>query len=229
MNPFERGETPAILIDALKAKDDERPRTKQTMIGPSGLGGCARRTVLQINDAPKVNETSRISSIMGTAIHAAIEEALSSNALYKDFLEITVPGIEGLIADAHVDFYRPMLGRVVDWKTTKKANLRNFPYQSQRWQVHTYGYLMKQAGYHVESVELVAIPRDGTEKDIVSHVEEYDESVAVEGLQWLTERYNEAAVGYLPEPEKFPAFCRLYCPYYSPDPQVGCPGKVKNS
>ncbi len=48
--------------------------------------------------------------------------------------------------EAHVDLYIPGSGDVVDWKTVKVKNLAYFPSQQQRWQVHTYGYLIEQSG-----------------------------------------------------------------------------------
>lgn len=205
-------DTRALLIHALHAQDADRPRSQQVMIGPSGLGSCKRQTVYKIMQKPPINETSKIAAVMGTAIHDAIEKAL--RRLGHEHVELTVEGIADLIASAHIDFYQPDRFTVTDWKTTKKNNLRSFPYLSQRWQVQTYGYLARRAGYRVDTVELVAICRDGTEEDIVIHSEPYDEAVALEALAWLQERYNEEAAGYLPEPEKFASFCRLYCPYY---------------
>lgn len=215
-------DTRALLIHALNAQEDDRPRSKQVMLGPSQLGSCKRQTVYKIMQKPPINITSRISAMMGTAIHGMIESALQKQG--HEHVELTVAGIEGLIADAHIDFYQPERKVITDWKTTKKANLKDFPYQSQRWQVQTYGYLAHRAGLPVEHVELVAICRDGTEKDIAIHSEPFDPAVAEEALEWLTERYNEEAVGYLPEPEKYKAFCSLYCSYFG-DAEGYCLGK----
>ena len=54
---------------------------------------------------------------------------------------------------------------------------------------------------------LVGIPRDGDERAIKIHTETYDESIALEALEWLAEvkRFTEA-----PEGEKYVAFCNLY-------------------
>lgn len=219
-------DTRALLIHALNEQENERPRSKQVMLGPSSLGSCKRQTVYKIMQQPPVNETSRIAAMMGTAIHGMIESALLKQG--HTHVEMTCAGIEGILADAHIDFYQPDRGVITDWKTTKKNNVKYFPYESQRWQVQTYGKLARNAGHRVETVEIVAICRDGTEKDIVIHSEPYDEDVANEAIAWLMERYNEAAAGYLPEPEKFPNFCRLYCPFYSDQPGY-CQGKTSKS
>ena len=205
-------DTKGLLIAALSEQDADRPRSKQKMLGPSSLGSCQRKTVYHLMDVEPINVTSRLAAVMGTAIHDTIEKALRK--LGHTTVEITVPGIAGLIADAHVDFYQPDAEKITDWKTTKKSNLSRMPYESQRWQVHTYGYLAKQAGLKVKEVELVIIPRDGDERDIKVHVEPYDEATALEALSWLRDRYAEAANGVLPAPEKYASFCRLYCPFY---------------
>ena len=60
-----------------------------------------------------------------------------------------------------------------------------FPTTQQRWQVQTYGYLLAKNGHDVKRVSLVAIARDGDERDIKVHTEDYDESVALQALNWL--------------------------------------------
>jgi hypothetical protein len=73
-------------------------------------------------------------------------------------------------------------------------------------------------------VNLVAIARDGAEKDVKLHSEPYDESIALEAMQWLTEiKAMESA----PEPEKDESFCKHYCQYYDASGQMGCVGLKK--
>jgi hypothetical protein len=73
-------------------------------------------------------------------------------------------------------------------------------------------------------VNLVAIARDGAEKDVKVHSEAYDEDVALEALEWLTQ---VKAMESAPEPEKDESFCKHYCQYYDASGTMGCVGLKK--
>ena len=210
-----------FLIKALHEKENNRPRSTQVQIGPSELGGCRRKVWYRLNNKPETNETElKLASIMGTAIHGAIEEALKKN---PDLLIETSVEYNGM--KAHVDLFIPETGDVVDWKTTKYKNLSYFPSQQQRWQVQTYGYLIEKSGKgKVRNVNLVAIARDGDERDIKVHSEPYDEKVALEALNWL-EAIKASDVA--PEPERDESYCKFYCKFYDASGEMGCVGLKK--
>ena len=210
-----------LLIKALHDKENKRPRSNQVQIGPSELGGCRRKVWYKLQNQPETNENEmRLAAIMGTAIHGAIEKALADN---KDVLIEQTVEHNGM--KAHVDLYIPESGDVVDWKTVKVKNLAYFPSQQQRWQVHTYGYLIEQSGLgKVHNVHLVAIPRDGDERDVKVHSEKYDSSIALEALSWLE---GVKASELAPEPEKDESYCKFYCKYYDASGQMGCVGLKK--
>jgi len=113
----------------------------------------------------------------------------------------------------------------VDWKTVKTKNLNYFPSKQQRWQVQVYGYLIQKSGLgKVQTVNLVAIPRDGDERDVAIHSEPYDEAIALEALDWLSAiKTSDLA----PEPEKDESYCRFYCKYYDASGEMGCSGLKK--
>jgi hypothetical protein len=160
---------------------------------------------------------------MGTAIHAAIEEAIGAlDPEGKEYLVETEVAFGDM--KAHVDLFVPSTGAVIDWKTSKIKNLGYFPSNQQRWQVQLYGYLLSKNGYEVKTVNLVAIARDGAEKDIKVHTEPYDETMALAALSWLS---NVKASTTLPEPEKDASFCKDYCQYYDATEQMGCGGLKK--
>jgi hypothetical protein len=160
---------------------------------------------------------------MGTAIHTYIQEAFERQDPFKEryILEGEFE-YEGLMG--HVDMYDKENCEVVDWKTVKKTNLTYFPSKQQRMQVQLYGYLLTKNGTEVKTVTLVAIPRDGDERDIVFHSEPYDESVALAGLAWLKEVQEMTEA---PAPEKDAFFCKSYCGYYDATGLKGCVGKGK--
>jgi Domain of unknown function DUF83 len=221
-----------FLVKALIAADDKRSRSQQTAIGVSQLGACRRQVWFQLNNQPKTNQGLRLASIMGTAIHTAIESALTESGMRIETsshgaVKISLTG-EGYLLEhrveidgyppATIDCFDPATGMVVDFKTTTKKNLRYFPSQQQRWQVQVYGFLMAKSGYEVNTVKLIAISRDGTEQDIREHVEPYNETVALEALAWLK---DVESMPFEPAPEKSGKFCSDYCAYYG----EACRGK----
>jgi len=213
-----------LLLHVLHAQDASRDRSLQTEVGPSEIGGCKRKVWYRLNAQPHTNENqSKLAAIMGTAIHAAIEEAIGAlDPEGKEYLVETEVAYGDM--KAHVDLFVPSTGAVIDWKTSKIKNLGYFPSKQQRWQVQVYGYLLSKNGYDVKTVNLVAIARDGAEKDVKVHTEPYDEAIALEAFEWLA---NVKASTTLPEPEKDQSFCKDYCQYYDVTEQMGCGGLKK--
>ena len=214
-----------FLVDILHTRENSRPRSTQVQIGPSELGGCSRKVWYRLNNQPETNDNElKLAAIMGTAIHAHIEQALehADPTGTKYVVEQTV---EYGDMKAHIDLWIPETGDVVDWKTVKKANLSYFPSNQQRWQVQVYGYLLDKSGKGKPvNVNLVAIARDGDERDIKVHSEPYDPSIAEEALNWLAaiKESNE-----VPEPERDSNYCQFYCKYYDASGEIGCVGLKK--
>ena len=213
-----------LLLHVLHAKDAGRDRSKQTQVGPSEIGGCRRKVWYRLNGQPETNDNqSKLAAIMGTAIHAAIEDAITTlDPEGKTYLVETEVAYGDM--KAHVDLFVPEIGAVIDWKTSKVKNLSYFPSAQQRWQVQVYGYLLSKNGYDVKTVNLVAIARDGSEKDVKVHTEPYDEVSALEALQWLA---NVKNLTEAPAPEKDESFCKNYCQYYDVSGEMGCVGLIK--
>ena len=214
-----------FLVDILHAKDNSRARSKQTQVGPSELGGCRRKVWYRLNAQPETNDNElKLAAIMGTAIHSAIENAIAhADPEHKQY--IVEQEVEYGDMKAHIDLWIPETGDVVDWKTVKKSNLSYFPSTQQRWQVQVYGYLLDKSGKGKPvNVNLVAIARDGDERDIKVHSEPYDPSIAEEALNWLAaiKETTEA-----PEPERDESYCKFYCKYYDPSGELGCIGLKK--
>jgi CRISPR/Cas system-associated exonuclease Cas4 (RecB family) len=214
-----------LLLTVLHEKDANKSRSKQTQVGPSEIGGCRRKVWYRLNDQPETNfQLKKLAAIMGTAIHSEIEksiEAIDPNGeKYWVETEVEYDGIK-----AHIDLFIPETGSVVDWKTVKVKNLSYFPSAQQRWQVQVYGYLLEKSGKaKVKDVNLVAIARDGDESDVRIHTEPYDEVMALEALQWLS---NVKALTEAPAPEKDANFCKSYCQYYDASGEMGCVGIIK--
>lgn len=212
------------LIKAITENSRNSARSNQTAIGPSEIFGCRRATWNRINGVEKTNpNTLALAGIMGTAIHTYIQQAFNRQDPFHDryLLEQEV-AYEGLMG--HIDMFDKVNQEVVDWKTVKKANLSYFPSEQQRSQVQIYGYLLTKNNVEVKTVTLVAIPRDGDERDIMFYSEPYDEAVAVKGLEWLKQVQSAIEA---PAPEKDAVFCQHYCVYFDKSGTVGCPAKGK--
>lgn len=214
-----------LLLEVLRAKDASRSRSKQTQVGPSELGGCRRKVWYRLNDQPETNENElKLAAIMGTAIHSSIEEAIRAvDPKGEKYLVETEVEYNGM--KAHIDLFIPETGDVVDWKTVKVKNLSYFPTQQQRWQVQVYGYLIDKSGTgKPRNVNLVAIARDGDERDVKIHTEPYDPAIAEKALNWLANVKESAEV---PEPERDPSYCKFYCKYFDETGKMGCAGIKK--
>jgi hypothetical protein len=214
-----------LLIEVLRAKDATRSRSVQTQVGPSELGGCRRKVWYRLNSQVETNDNElKLAAIMGTAIHATIEEALAladpTGEKYVVESEVEYNGMK-----AHIDLWIPETGAVVDWKTSKIKNLSYFPSKQQRWQVQTYGYLLEKSGLgNPKTVNLVAIARDGDERDVKIHSEAYDPAIGEEALAWL-EEIKKSSIA--PDPEKDASYCKFYCKYYDSSGELGCVGIKK--
>lgn len=206
---------PAIteLMEAWKAQDDARPRSRQKTLGMSSLGGCARRAYHELRGDAPTNETKRLGSLLGTAFHAAVEGVglPGETEIFVQHGELT----------GHVDRFHD--GVVRDWKFTKRSSIewikKNGPSQQYRWQIQMYAHALCAQGDKVDGCWIVFIPRDGDEDDCYVWEEDYDPSVAEEALAWLLMVEEAQARNEPPEPEKAIPFCRDYCPFYGL-----CPG-----
>lgn len=213
----------AILLKvALNEHDDARERSQQTELGASSVFGCKRQAWNILRGVPKTNpDTESLGAIIGTAVHATIAEAMKNADPFGDEFIIeqgfSTPDLRG-----HCDLFIKSTGTVVDWKTTTKKNLTKFPTEQQKMQVQLYGYLIEEAGHMVHEVCLVAIPRDGWQKDVKVHTEPYDRAKALEGIQWIKDLQNTV---YPPEPERPRQFCKNFCEYYDATGVSGCLGK----
>ena len=214
------------LVKAIRLANSQSKRSNQTTIGPSEVGGCRRQLWYKLQNQEVTNpETLQFPAMYGTAIHSHILEAFKLLDPFHErfFLEQEWYDEETDIR-GHIDCYDKERGEVVDWKSTKKNNLRFFPSRQQRWQVQLYGYLLKKAGHEVNTVTLVAIPRDGDERDIVYHSEPYDANIVEEALAWLREvKFAEA----MPPADKDVALCQNYCRFYDPTGTKGCSARGK--
>lgn len=207
----------ATLLNKLIEQDKSRPRSVQTQVGVSEIGGCATRVWHKINDTEITNtETLRLSAIMGTALHSMIEDVFVPDSRYKVETEVVVGDIKG-----HIDLIDTKTNTIWDWKTITKNSIAYFGSRQQLLQIQLYGWLANQNGILIDRVGLVGIPRDGNEHDIIELSWAYDESLALEAIERFEYIKNQFEP---PAPEKDAKFCANYCPYFG-----ACSGIVEAS
>ena len=205
------------LVNKLTEQDKTRPRSVQTQVGVSEIGGCATRVWHKVNGTEVTNpDTLRLAAIMGTALHSMIEEVFTPDPRYKVETEVAVGDILG-----HIDLIDTETNTIWDWKTTTKNSLTYFGSKQQMLQVQLYGWLANQNGIKIDRVGLVAIARDGNESDITELSWAYDEALALEAV----EKYHSIKEQFEPPaPEKDAKFCANYCPFFG-----ACSGVVDPS
>ena len=208
---------------ALVEQDSKRARSTQREIGASSVGGCARQAWHIINQTPKTNfDTDKLAAIIGTAIHSTISQALQEYDVFGSEFDIEfplqIPELRG-----NCDFYVRSTKTIYDWKsvTLKKLADGSWLDKQKKMQVSLYAYMRNQIEPDsVERVGLVAIPRDGRFRDLAVWEDDYNESLALEGLEWLR-KVREATQA--PKPERTRNFCVNFCEYYDSKGTVGCP------
>jgi hypothetical protein len=179
-----------------------------------------------------INETKSMAAWMGSALHDRIAVGIQSIDPFQErFLVERRVEFEGL--SGTVDCYDKELGRVIDWKTSKKSSLGmkvdgslgasadRWPSQQNRWQVHLYGYMLTQEGFDVREVSLVGIARDGDEGTLREFVEPYEEVFAKEALAYIKE-VSEATDPPAPEPS---GLCKSYCKFWDSEGTL-CPSGI---
>ena len=203
-------------VRELLFRDPDPNKSVRKTVGPSEIGGCRRRVWEKLHGTPVTNPgTLSMAATFGTAWHSWVEQKLAGDPRFLLEVKRERDGIRGT-----VDCFDIERGMVIDWKTIKLSGIPYFPDKQKRWQVQVYGWLLSLE-YEVQTVCLVGFPRDGTDRDIVSHTEPYDESLAIEALAWLDE---VKAMETEPKPEKRRKFCKDYCGYFDPTGVVGCTG-----
>ncbi len=183
MGPLTLPTTTELLL----AWDALRPRSQQTEVGMSQLGGCRRQTGYMLAGCPPDEgwEPNKIQAVLGTAIHLVAAQAateLLPSARAED-LEVWFGGMPG-----HPDL---LAGGVVRDLKTKGYTLQlemirqSGPPQYDRFQVHTYAGALNAAGHQVDTVQLDYLARDSGEEYIWE--EPFDVAVVEAAMSWLAD------------------------------------------
>lgn len=227
------------MIDATDVKDlilgiaAGRPRNHQVAVGPSEIGGpCARRLGFRLAGVDHVNpDGDPLASLIGTALHALIEDALQGDPDWRTEIPVELPayGIRGTL-----DAYHVPTKTIVDWKLVGASSLRKYktlgPGDQYRTQVHTYGLALAMTGVDVEHVAIGFIPRSGILAETHVWTEPLNHDVVEAALRRYETIRDAVAINptqtlpLLPTAEQF---CQR-CPWYIPAgaPPEACAGHI---
>jgi hypothetical protein len=155
--------------ELLRDWDAARPRSRQSEMGISGVGGCRRRAGYQLQgftQDPDFNPEPD-QAILGTLIHDGLAEATRQSVkiplgAQAESLEVTFAGLKG-----HPDLYAEPVLR--DYKTvgftSQLERIRaNGPRTGDLWQASCYAAALILSGRKVTTIQLNYIARDSAQE-----------------------------------------------------------------
>ncbi len=183
------------LIEMIRWADNENPRAKQVELGPSEIGDpCDRRIGYRLAAIPGCNtDFDPWASIMGTAIHSWLEQAIKDWMQGHDdpaWITERTLWVDDYI-QGHSDLYWKAQETVIDWKTAgpdvMKKIRKDGPPDGYQIQTHIYGYGYEKLGFPVKKVALVFLPRAGWLRNMYVWTQDYDRSLAEAALDRISE------------------------------------------
>lgn len=195
-SPGLAGEIARELRAVVLAYENQRERTIQQQLGPSGLGNpctrCLARQVLGPEYEVHRDFEDPWCAIVGTAVHAWLDEACeyaniqAGGSTYLTEQKVH-PCPDLLPKGGNADLFIIPRATVIDHKVVGVGPLRKYrmngPGQQYRIQAHTYGLGYALAGRRVEHVGIAFWPRGGRLSELYVWTEPYDVQVAARGLE----------------------------------------------
>lgn len=238
-----RGSDPDLLrdelLDLIRSRIDNHPRSQQKTIGPSEIGTpCDRRLTHRLNETPPVNTgDDKWRPTVGTAVHDWLERMLLDDDpggnRWAPEHRVTVGTIGNTPITGKTDLYDRISATVVDWKIVGPTTLRNVkangPTDTYRGQGHLYGLGFANAGLPVDTIMIAFLPSNGPLRDAHFWHEPYDPAIAQQAMTRANHiaalvyafKANAAAIATTADD-----YCRG-CPWFLPaatDHTEACPG-----
>jgi len=219
------------LVGLIETRSANAPRSLQKELGISDISHpCNRKLAMSVLNVPRCNpEYDRLPAIIGTAVHAWLDDAAGYANSQLDRIrwlrETRVTITDDLAGNS--DLFDCDTGSVIDWKvlgtSSFKKNVKRLA-DNYRRQCQIYGYGFERAGHTVNYVGALLIPKSGLLTDAYLQLEPYDPAVVSEVLEnrsrvmKLVDDLDVANNLQLLEIfEKKPLGC-LFCPYFAPKP-----------
>lgn len=230
------------LTDIILSAAKNSTRSRQVALGVSEVGNdCDLRIAYKMAGVPTTsNSPDPWPSVVGTAIHAWVEQAvrdyqaIHSIAEWLTELEVAPsPLVAG-----HTDLYHAPRALVLDWKFPSPDNLRKMrqegPSLQYQVQVQLYGLGHIKAGRKVDRVGVAALGRSGWLKDLYVWTTQFDRPMAEAALQRVYDIGTKVIEEYVVERNNWEAIPRTpsrlcsWCPWFNETAaapsQHGCPG-----
>lgn len=245
--PNEHGDSAvrADILRMIRRHEATKPRSLQAALGPSQVGHpCDRSLGWQIEasrgdgeSGPGHRRSDPLPAIVGTAVHAWLEEAAWKDNLIESSIsgydqqrwttELEVVGKTpgGIPIGGSIDLLDNHTGTVIDYKVLGNTTLKKIKTQGPgplyETQIQVYGYLLECShGLTPQALALCLVPRNGPLGSLQLLVYDYDRDLAADALR----RYDSLDAGLATDPwdslEATPEedHCR-YCPV----PLNACP------
>lgn len=213
--------------------DNNRPRSRQTAVGPSDLSSpCSRRLVYQILGVDRVvPDRTSLQAWVGTAVHAQMEHVLKDDPNWVTEQQVGIDLHNGLTLTGTLDAYHKPSKTIVDWKTVGPSALAKYRAatpDNYRTQVAVYGLMAVMSGrMSVEHTAICYIPRNGDLRDIHVDVHPWDQDRADAAIKRLEALHTAAAAGPTVLPLLPTAHDCRFCGWWMPGsltPEQACPG-----
>lgn len=235
----------ADLTELILHAYNTTPRHMQKEIGPSEYGKeCSRALAYQLVDAPGVQKGDPLPSIVGTAAHTWLQDAVVKWNLKLGYVryipESKVTAHAGPGGVGSCDVFDIVTGTVIDWKLPGTTRFNQYkkkgPSQQYRVQAHTYGRGFANLGFDVKRVAICFLPRGGMLSNAHLWSEPYDPQIPADAearMNGIIELADELRLDQHPErfeliaPE--PGGDCFFCPWHHPEPSTHyqCKGNSK--
>ena len=214
--------------------DNNRPRSRQTAVGPSDLSSpCSRRLVYQILGVPRVvPDTVNLSAWVGTQMHRGMELAAENHPDWQTEVQVGLELSPGLVLSGTLDAYHRPSRTVLDYKSCGPSALQKYRRRmpdNYETQIDVYGLLAVLSGrFTVDNVAIALIPRNGTLNDIHVMTRPWNQDRADAAIKRFEALHTAAAAGPAVLPLTPAAHDCKFCAWWNPgtdDLTTGCPGQ----
>lgn len=201
------------IINAIRQPSE---RSKQKLIGASQLGGCPyhigvdmAQSLLSPEQASEVVEESGQAAWLGTCMHNWIEANLSLPGAEQE-KKVSIFDLEGYGSiGGHIDMV--WQNQVWDWKLLGKWKLDKMklayrknklviPDTTYRVQLHSYAYGLRQVGYDIERVNIVAFDKMSNNFESIRFFSEvYNEELVLKAIDRTRKIWQHVLAGEVDE------------------------------
>lgn len=224
----------ALLISLLS---EETERDQQRLVGASNISNPCTQclawdmyAMLNPDVEPAPRGRYYMGAVIGTAIHALLEERAKKRALLRPETKVVIGEIPGYgVIKSTSDLYNEATQEVDDWKTTTRDKLKVYrlvprtdanQFDTEQMvkarltikqyftQANLYGLGVENAGLPVRTVGIGFIARDAkTEEDVWAYTQPYDRAQAEHALDRATRIWQAMEQGRKPEEFKSHDLC----------------------